>query len=227
MRITLLPLACLFFGLDAAAQSLPASSVCGDGVQSRGELCDDGNTVSGDGCTFDCMGLEACGDRRVDTKESCDDGNVNPGDGCDATCNKEMYLKLPEKAQRRAAIGTAISYPALLLVSAQFRGTDASGAISLLAITTGIAPSFGHFYTKAYGRGAATTVVRYLLNAGASVSIAFFSALNEIEPLNAQSVAGAVTLTTMFLLPSIGFSLWDIKDAPLSIERMARRGKYR
>jgi len=34
---------------------LCATNVCGDGVRADLERCDDGNTVSGDGCTFDCQ----------------------------------------------------------------------------------------------------------------------------------------------------------------------------
>ena len=35
-------------------------NVCGDGVVyfTGGELCDDNNTVSGDGCSFDCLTIE-------------------------------------------------------------------------------------------------------------------------------------------------------------------------
>jgi len=38
--------------VDAA---LRACLVCGNGIQEHGETCDDGNTVSGDGCTADCV----------------------------------------------------------------------------------------------------------------------------------------------------------------------------
>ncbi|MCC6336090.1 MAG: DUF4215 domain-containing protein [Myxococcales bacterium] len=31
---------------------------CGDGVFDAGEVCDDGNTVSGDGCSSDCRRLQ-------------------------------------------------------------------------------------------------------------------------------------------------------------------------
>ena len=64
--------------------------------------CDDGNTVSGDGCSewcfvekaYTCTGgspnspdacTETCGDcRRV--HEACDDCNTLSGDGCSSTC---------------------------------------------------------------------------------------------------------------------------------------------
>lgn len=57
---------------------------CGDGERGPGELCDDGNTTSGDGCRADCKKEEVCGDGITDANEACDDDNANPSDGCDA-----------------------------------------------------------------------------------------------------------------------------------------------
>lgn len=61
---------------------------CGDDVvdRSRGEVCDDGNTVSGDGCSGSCLILESCGNGTMDEGEACDDGNTEPGDGCSPNC---------------------------------------------------------------------------------------------------------------------------------------------
>jgi len=42
------------------ATATPASRVCGNGFQESGEECDDGNLVSGDGCSTTCT-LEPCG----------------------------------------------------------------------------------------------------------------------------------------------------------------------
>ncbi|MEZ4402931.1 MAG: DUF4215 domain-containing protein [Kofleriaceae bacterium] len=77
----------------------------------RGERCDDGNTVSGDGCSADCASDESCGDdyvnadlpkNRTDNPECldatatgtncaevCDDGNNIAGDGCSPNCLSE------------------------------------------------------------------------------------------------------------------------------------------
>lgn len=64
-----------------------STSECGDGRWDPGELCDDGNTVSGDGCSSTCE-LEdpRCGDGVVDPGEECDDGNNAAGDGCSSVC---------------------------------------------------------------------------------------------------------------------------------------------
>ncbi len=88
---------------------------CGDGNLSvtRGEQCDDGNYVDGDGCSRNCQ-LETvvdpveedpevcqiesrCGDGIIwhngdpTIKEQCDDGNTINGDGCSSNC----YIEIP------------------------------------------------------------------------------------------------------------------------------------
>ncbi len=82
-------------------------SVCGNGVLEAGEMCDDGNSVPGDGCSGTCQ-IEAsyscpnvgqpcvyslqrvCGDGKVEGDEACDDGNTTSGDGCSSTCEVEQ-----------------------------------------------------------------------------------------------------------------------------------------
>ena len=75
---------------------------CGNGVIDDGELCDDSNAASGDGCSADCLTIEpgwfcndpgircmraqVCGNGFLETGETCDDRNTTPGDGCDANC---------------------------------------------------------------------------------------------------------------------------------------------
>lgn len=77
-------------------------AVCGDGRLWPPERCDDGNTESGDGCSYDCSKIEEgwacptpgqpcvptaiCGDRRIGGREMCDDGNTESGDGCSGDC---------------------------------------------------------------------------------------------------------------------------------------------
>ncbi|HVK66330.1 MAG TPA: DUF4215 domain-containing protein, partial [Polyangium sp.] len=60
---------------------------CGDGTVeiAAGEVCDDGNTASGDGCDANCKPT-GCGNGVVTNGEVCDDGNTVSGDGCDANC---------------------------------------------------------------------------------------------------------------------------------------------
>jgi cysteine-rich repeat protein len=66
---------------------------CGDGVinADKGEVCDDGNIFSGDGCSSDCKSSEICGNGILDEAagESCDDGNTMGGDDCSPICTLE------------------------------------------------------------------------------------------------------------------------------------------
>src|SRR5438128_1157895 len=72
----------------ATASCLAPAGDCGNGVLETGEQCDDGNTVSGDGCSASCR-FEVCGNNIIDPGEQCDDGNTVSGDGCSATCQRE------------------------------------------------------------------------------------------------------------------------------------------
>jgi len=65
--------------------------LCGNGALDPGEVCDDGNTASGDGCSASCTSDETCGNGVVDpvTGEVCDDGNTTDGDGCSADCKSD------------------------------------------------------------------------------------------------------------------------------------------
>jgi cysteine-rich repeat protein len=67
------------------------AGVCGDGVVDGNEQCDDGNTVSGDGCSATCQTEfnTKCGNGQLDGNEQCDDGNTASGDGCSADCMVE------------------------------------------------------------------------------------------------------------------------------------------
>ena len=65
------------------------NSICGDGVVSNAEQCDDGsaNANSPDACRTTCR-LSACGDGIVDSEEDCEIGDDN--------CNLECQFIKPE-----------------------------------------------------------------------------------------------------------------------------------
>jgi cysteine-rich repeat protein len=84
-----------------AGPDLPGGGLCGDGIRERSETCDDGNTVSGDGCSRSCQieanyecpkenepckNLAVCGNGILTSDETCDDGNTNDKDGCSKDC---------------------------------------------------------------------------------------------------------------------------------------------
>jgi len=71
----------------------PRGPVCGNGKVEAGEQCDDGNTVSGDGCSSTCQNEvvgPTCGNGTIEAGEQCDDGNTVSGDGCSSTCQNEV-----------------------------------------------------------------------------------------------------------------------------------------
>src|SRR5688572_12583639 len=69
--------ACSYKGTpDGACNSklcLPVG--CGNKIVTTNEVCDDGNTTNGDGCSADCRSNETCGNGTVDPAagEQCDD----------------------------------------------------------------------------------------------------------------------------------------------------------
>jgi cysteine-rich repeat protein len=64
--------------------------LCGNAVLDAGEACDDGNQLSGDGCSGDCRSDESCGNGYLDavTGEVCDEGPLN-SDAPDADCRTD------------------------------------------------------------------------------------------------------------------------------------------
>ena len=108
---------------DAGTSSRPQDAACGDRckvvvpfcgdgiINQKGEVCDDGNTKGGDGCTAACDQIEEgwvcpnqgqaclnivrCGDKKVMGKETCDDGNTDDGDGCSSACQVEQGFVCP------------------------------------------------------------------------------------------------------------------------------------
>src|SRR5882724_7708888 len=91
------------------ALNMNSGSKCGDGTLTDDEACDDGNTVSGDGCSANCLMVEVgyscaiagqpcghiakCGDGVATDPEICDDGNTMAGDGCSPRCTLELGFK--------------------------------------------------------------------------------------------------------------------------------------
>jgi fibro-slime domain-containing protein len=87
----------------------PPGPNCGNGELTKDEACDDGNTVSGDGCANNCLSVEPgfscvnpgkpcrpvarCGDGLVVFPEQCDDSNKTNGDGCSDGCRIEIGWK--------------------------------------------------------------------------------------------------------------------------------------
>ncbi len=75
--------------------------ICGNGIKTSSEACDDGNTAASDGCStvctvecgYNCTAAQpnvcstSCGDSKLAGNETCDDGNTISGDGRSANCS--------------------------------------------------------------------------------------------------------------------------------------------
>ena len=67
--------------------------ICGDGIKTKNEACDDGVNTGGYGkCAAGCVLGPRCGDgiTQAADGEQCDDGNLVDGDGCSAICKLEV-----------------------------------------------------------------------------------------------------------------------------------------
>lgn len=87
-------------------------SLCGDGIVASNEVCDDANTVGGDGCSARCDSRETCGNGFADLElgEDCDDGNLIEHDSCSSTCTAETPKWFHRPAALPARIGAGIAY---------------------------------------------------------------------------------------------------------------------
>ena len=83
-----LALLCLAASLATGCDSVGLGDlpVCGDGLVSQVEECDDGNRVRDDGCSHLCR-VPGCGDGVLQQNEECDDGNADETDDC-ALCRR-------------------------------------------------------------------------------------------------------------------------------------------
>jgi fibro-slime domain-containing protein len=70
-------------------------AICGDGIKTKNEACDDGKNTGGYGkCGPGCVLGPRCGDGVVQSAdgEQCDDGNLVSGDGCSSTCQTDVAV---------------------------------------------------------------------------------------------------------------------------------------
>jgi len=100
--------------------------ICGNGSVDFGEQCDDGNTVSEDGCSSSCeTEVSVCGNSILEFDEDCDDGNTSSGDGCSSICETEISVPdsaveaeatIEESRAKQQSLGKAASrYPGMSL----------------------------------------------------------------------------------------------------------------
>jgi cysteine-rich repeat protein len=85
---------CSVSGAAAAEcrQGVCTPQVCGDGIVTGDEVCDDGNVISCDRCSADCRSDESCGNAIVECLEQCDRGAENsndPNELCRPDCQRQ------------------------------------------------------------------------------------------------------------------------------------------
>jgi fibro-slime domain-containing protein len=67
--------------------------VCGDGIVTAGEECDDGTNDGGyEECQKGCVLGARCGDGIIQEGEDCDDANRSDGDSCGSSCRVLVLL---------------------------------------------------------------------------------------------------------------------------------------
>jgi cysteine-rich repeat protein len=98
--------------IDVATRDIPVIRTCGNGLIDPNEICDDGDTLDGNGCSsrcqiepgYDCpipgqaCAKAVCGNGKLENGEACDLGSKNglfygDGMGCSKTCTKEPICR--------------------------------------------------------------------------------------------------------------------------------------
>ena len=121
------------YPIDDGLVCLPIG--CGNGFADpeENEQCDDGNTVSEDGCSADCLSTERCGNGVVDPLfgEQCDDDNIVSHDGCSSRCGVEALetriFQAPDLSPRRNAAFTFDTKRARLVELGGITGASTTG----------------------------------------------------------------------------------------------------
>lgn len=102
---------------------------CGDGTLDPGEVCDDTNVTSGDGCSGDCASLETCGNGYIDyaAGELCEDGNDLAHDGCIGCGLERPTWKMSTRGVLAERKSYGIAYDAARGRVVLFGGQDDTG----------------------------------------------------------------------------------------------------
>jgi len=127
-RLSLILLGAIALGPACLNWSALENGACGDGFIGREEACDDGNRISGDGCSDTChIEPAVCGNGRKEGGEQCDDGNSLNNDACvercfDAGCGdgyvREFVEQCDDGTAKNGTPGDACSSSCMLVASA-------------------------------------------------------------------------------------------------------------
>lgn len=223
-------------GCTASCTRAPYLAACGNGIVDIGdkETCDDGNTVSGDGCRWDCV-LEntgLCGNGRIDAGEECDDGNRKYADGC-SSCVKDTAAKVTIAGPTIVLINDPASYVIeatntsprtehlSIAVSASIYRDDPSASPLSLAVVSPGAPcasvdanSFVCSFRNIPTQGSASVAVRLTNgNAGRAVLDAKVRSINGYDTFQVMYyTASAQAKTVNAVAPRCGNGLKEITE---------------
>ena len=98
---------------DARCRNNCQLARCGDAVLDSSEVCDDGNSLSADGCSFDCKSDETCGNNYTDfvSGEQCDNAVALAGDGCGQQCELETWIVEPNPPLAAPSAACHVDFP--------------------------------------------------------------------------------------------------------------------
>ncbi len=128
---------------------------CGNKVMEGNEECDDGNTVSGDGCDNMCF-FEFCSDGVVQSSrgEQCDDGNTVNNDGCNGLCQIEQP---PPASVSASSVATTSSSATAPSASSVPPATSSTAALSSSTAPSSVSAT-SSFASQAPSQGAGSSV---------------------------------------------------------------------
>ncbi len=121
--------------------------LCGNKVVNSDETCDDGNLVTGDGCTAKCQ-KNVCGDGIVWIgKEECDDGNKIDADACGNTCKANFKAVAFSNCGQTSKTG-----PSQNQCNGVYNGTTLAGKVTVASgIQQWTVPATGTYRIEAWG----------------------------------------------------------------------------
>ena len=182
---------------------------CGDGAVDPGEQCDDGNNVSGDGCSATCKleNVVGCGNGAVEAGEQCDDGNTRPGDGCSATCTTEAQYAISASWTIKTVAGTTQPCPV---------GYDTAAVVSQLVDSAGnnVGMPIVDLFTCSDGAGTTAPLYEGSYKVWVAIQNASGSMTYAASVTAAMSLHSNLTLSAQILTDGGYFALaWNLVAA--------------
>lgn len=172
-------------------------AVCGNKVTEEGELCDDGNTKDGDGCSADCKSNESCGNGILENDEFCEPTLFQewlPCNECQFQPPAGVMTPLPIESE--SVVATSVGPNTFVLASAPTFDADYEGIVRFARTTDGGAT----WTTPPPAAGAAYMRPITITSAGNKVALGLTNGTADFyltESTNGGSSWSAATLQTI------------------------------